>query len=44
MTKVENRLLKKEAWEEVDLVHPWIFLTCSLEEEEECREKEEVKM
>lgn len=43
MTKEENRPLKKVE-QVVVLAPPWTSLICFLEEEEECREKEEVRI
>lgn len=43
MIKEESRRLKRVE-QVVVLAHPWISLICSLEEEEGCREKGEVKM
>lgn len=43
MIKEGSRRLKR-AEQVVVLAHPWISLICSLEEEEECKEKGEVKM
>ena len=41
--KEESRRLKRVE-QVLVLAHPWISLICSLEEEEGCREKGEVKM
>lgn len=38
--KVENKPSKREA--RVEEVHQWTFSTCSLEAEDECKEKEKV--